>query len=301
MWQSYLKSYKAYLKLEKGLSANTVDSYLRDVEKLYRFLKQENAALTMEEINLASLQKFVQELHEIGFEASSQARIISGIKNFFQFLIVENVIVKNPSEFLEAPKLGRKLPDVLSIEEVQHFLNAIDVSSEEGTRNKAICEMLYSCGLRISELINLLRSNLFFDLGYIRVIGKGNKERLVPIGKEAIKYVNLYLENYRNKIEAQKSYSDYLFLSARKKNLSRTMAFYIIKKIALEAGIKKNIYPHTFRHSFATHLIEGGADLRAVQEMLGHASITTTEIYTHLDNKFLVETLAMFHPRYKNL
>ena len=300
MWQSQLKGYKAFLSLERSLSKNSIDAYLHDVKKLISFFESQGKKPLLLEIELENLQQFLQHLNELGLAAGSQARIISGLKSFFNFLVQEEEIPASPAEFLEAPKLSRKLPEVLSIADVEQFLNAIDLSTEKGTRDKAICETLYSCGLRISEISDLLISNYYADAGFVRIIGKGNKERLVPIGSQAVKYVNLYLHNYRNKIEAKKDYNDTLFLSKRGKSLSRTMLFYIIKDTAKKAGIEKNVYPHSFRHSFATHLIEGGADLRAVQEMLGHESITTTEIYTHLDKNFLRETIAMHHPRYKN-
>ncbi len=301
MWQSHLKGYKAFLQLELSLSENSVNAYVADVGKLSQFFELENKKKNLDQVSLTDLQAFLAYLNELGLQATSQARVISGLKSFFKYLLLEDLISENPTEYLEAPKTGRKLPDVLSIEEVEHFLGSIDVSSSEGTRNKAICETMYSCGLRVSEVSNLLISNLYKETGFIRVVGKGDKERLVPIGKSALKYIDLYQTGYRNHIEPIAGHEDTLFLSARRKNLSRTMLFYIIKDVAKNAGIEKNIYPHTFRHSFATHLIEGGADLRAVQEMLGHESITTTEIYTHLDNEFLKQTIAMFHPRYKNL
>ncbi len=299
MWQSQLKGYRTFLALERSLSKNSVDAYLQDINKLRSFFQLDGSKTNLKEIGLEDLQRFIQHLNELGLAAGSQARIISGVKSFFNFLLQEEEIEYSPAEYLEAPKLSRKLPEVLSIEEIEQFLSAIDVSTSEGTRNKAICETLYSCGLRISEISELLISNYYADAGFIRIIGKGNKERLVPIGSQAIKYVNLYLKNYRNKIESKQDFNDTLFLSKRGKALSRTMLFYIVKNTAEKAGIKKNVYPHSFRHSFATHLIEGGADLRAVQEMLGHESITTTEIYTHLDKNFLRETIALHHPRYK--
>ncbi len=300
MWQSQLKGYKAFLSLERSLSKNSIDAYLRDVKKLISFFASQETTPSLQDIQLDHLQKFLQYLNELGLAVGSQARIISGLKSFFNFLLQEEEIDSSPAEFLEAPKLSRKLPEVLSVADIEKFLAAIDVSSEKGTRDKAICETLYSCGLRITEISNLLISNYYADAGFVRVIGKGNKERLVPIGSQAVNYVNLYLTNYRNKIEPKKDFNDTLFLSKRGNALSRTMLFYIIKDTAKKAGIEKNVYPHSFRHSFATHLIEGGADLRAVQEMLGHESITTTEIYTHLDKSYLRETIALHHPRYKN-
>lgn len=300
MWQSQLKGYKAYLKLERSLSKNSVENYLRDVRKLISFFIQKEETPNIEKIELSDLQSFLQYLNQLGLAATSQARIISGLKSFFNYLLQEEEIKSSPAEFLEAPKTSRKLPEVLSVADIEKFLSAIDLSTAEGTRNRAICETLYSCGLRISEVSTLQVSNYYADAGFIRVVGKGNKERLVPIGSEAIKHINFYLDNYRNKIKPQPDYNDILFLGKRGKNLGRTMLFNIVKRTAEKAGIEKNVYPHSFRHSFATHLIEGGADLRAVQEMLGHESITTTEIYTHLDKNFLRETIAMHHPRYKN-
>ncbi len=300
MWQSQRKGYKAFLKLERSLSKNSVYSYELDVNKLVSFLSQKENPPALTDISLEDLQQFIQHINELGLAATSQARIISGLKSFFNYLLQEEEITKSPAEFLEAPKTSRKLPEVLSIEEVNQFLDAIDVSTPEGTRNKAICETLYSCGLRISEVGNLQISNYYADAGFIKIVGKGNKERLVPIGISAIKYIDIYLESYRNHLAAKPAFNDILFLSKRGTNLGRTMLFNIIKRTAEKADIKKNVYPHSFRHSFATHLIEGGADLRAVQQMLGHESITTTEIYTHLDKQFLRETIALHHPRYRN-
>lgn len=301
MWQSYLQGFKAFLQLERSLSEHSVQAYLHDVNKLIQFIEAKQIKTGIGQITYENLQEFITYLNELGLEASSQARIISGLKSFFNYLLLEDIIEQNPTDLLEGPKLGRKLPDVLSINEVEQFLDVLDVSTMEGTRNKAICETLYSCGLRVTELSHLLLSNIYADTGFIRVIGKGDKERLVPIGRSALKYITLYLENYRNHLSPSKGFEDYVFLSKRLKNVSRTMLFYIIKDTAKKANLKKNIYPHTFRHSFATHLIEGGADLRAVQEMLGHESITTTEIYTHLDKEFLKQTISLFHPRYKSL
>jgi integrase/recombinase XerD len=300
MWNSYLKGFKAFLQLEKSLSKNSVEAYLRDVQMLANFLNNENTAIALEQVELGHLQKFLQSIHEMEFAATSQARIISGIKAFFHYLITEEVISTNPTELLEAPKLQRKLPDVLGVEEVELLFTGIDHSKPEGQRNRAILEVMYSCGLRVTELIELQLTNMYLDVGFIRVIGKGNKERLIPIGDEAIKYIGIYRDTIRNKMNPEKGHENTLFLNRRGKGLSRIMIFYIIKEAAQKAGIVKNIYPHTLRHSFATHLVEGGADLRAVQEMLGHESITTTEIYTHLDRNFLRQTLEKFHPRFHN-
>lgn len=300
MWQSYMKGFKAYLQLEKSLSRNSVEAYLRDVQMLAGFISGEKEPVALEEIGLSHLQRFLQSVSELNFAATSQARVISGIKAFFQYLILEEVITVNPTELLEAPKLKRKLPDVLGVEEVELLFTGIDHSKTEGQRNRAILEVMYSCGLRVTELIGLQLTNMYLDVGFIRVIGKGNKERLIPIGDEAIKYIGLYRDHIRNKVQPEKGHENTLFLNKRGKGLSRVMIFYIIKEAALKAGITKNVYPHTLRHSFATHLVEGGADLRAVQEMLGHESITTTEIYTHLDRNFLRQTLEKFHPRFHN-
>lgn len=299
MWESYKKSYKAYLQLERSLSDNSVEAYMRDLEKLTQHLQTINNLKTPAEINLKDLQQFVQSIAKLGINATSQARIISGLKSFFKYCLIENIIAKDPSVLLEAPKLKRALPDVLSFEEIENIISRIDLSTPDGTRNKAILETMYSCGLRVSETINLKLSSLYLDIGFIRVIGKGDKERLVPIGRDAIKHIKIYRDNVRNHLMIRKNFDDILFLSRFGKSLSRVMIFYIIKVLAKKAGITKNISPHTFRHSFATHLVEGGADLRAVQEMLGHESITTTEIYTHLDRDYLRETLNRFHPAFR--
>ncbi|WP_118976486.1 site-specific tyrosine recombinase XerD [Taibaiella koreensis] len=300
MWSAYIKGFKAFLQLEKSLSRHSVDAYLHDVQLLARFLEQHHAAIAFEDIKLQHLQQFLQSIHEQELAAASQARIISGVKAFFHYLIAEEVIAQNPTELLEAPKLKRKLPDVLGVTEVEQLFSGLDHSTPEGQRNRAILETMYSSGLRVSELIALELTNLYLDVGFIRVIGKGNKERLVPIGDEAVKYIELYREHIRNHIVPKKGQENILFLNRRGSGLSRVMIFYIIKEAAQRAGITKNIHPHTLRHSFATHLVEGGADLRAVQEMLGHESITTTEIYTHLDRGFLRQTLEKYHPRFHN-
>lgn len=299
MWQAYKKGFKAYLQLEKSLSDNSVDAYMRDVEKLTDYLRFTNNLKTPAEIQLQHLQKFLKWIGELGISDKSQARIISGIKGFYKFCLLENIVQTDPSALLETPKLKRKLPDFLSFEEIEKIVAQIDLSKPEGARNKAMLETLYSCGLRVSELINLKISCLYLDVGFIRVIGKGDKERLVPIGTDAIKYIQLYKENTRVHQPVANGFNDVLFLNNRGKKLSRVMVFLIIKSLAQKAGITKKISPHTFRHSFATHLVEGGADLRAVQEMLGHESITTTEIYTHLDKDFLRSTLHQFHPAFK--
>jgi integrase/recombinase XerD len=299
MWEVYKKGFKAYLQLEKSLSANSVAAYLRDVDKLTDFLLVSNNQKAPEEITLKDLQQFVQWVAELGITASSQARIISGIRGFYKYCLTENIVTVDPSTLLEAPKLKRALPDVLSFEEIERIIAQIDVSTPDGARNKAIFETLYSCGLRVSELVDLRLSWLYLDVGFIRVIGKGNKERLVPIGSDAVKYIKIYRDQVRVHQRIQKGFEDVLFLNRFGKSLSRIMVFLIIKDLAAKAGITKNISPHTFRHSFATHLVEGGASLRAVQEMLGHESITTTEIYTHLDRDYLRATLQQFHPAFQ--
>lgn len=300
MWEPYKKGFKAYLQLEKSLSDNSVEAYLRDVEKLTTFLQDTNHLEHPAKIDLKQLQQFIQWIGKFGINATSQARIISGIRSFYKYCLIENIIKTDPSTLLEAPRLKRSLPDILSFEEIENMIAAIDLSKADGGRNKAILETLYSCGLRVSELINLKISCLYLDVGFIRVIGKGDKERLVPIGSDAIKYIKMYKEDIRVHLPMQYGFEDILFLNNRGKGLSRVMIFYIIKSLAKKAGITKNISPHTFRHSFATHLVDGGANLRAVQEMLGHESITTTEIYTHLSRDYLRETLQQFHPAFRN-
>lgn len=299
MWEVYKKGYKAWLQLEKSLSDNSVMAYLSDIEKLTHFLSYHQIHITPEKIELKHLQNFIQWIGELGMSATSQARIISGVRSFYKYCLTENLVEKDPSVLLDAPKTKRKLPDFLSFEEIEQMIAAIDLSKADGGRNKAILETMYSCGLRVSEVINLKISCLYLDIGFIRIVGKGNKERLVPIGNDAIKYISIYKDDIRVHAQPQKKFEDFLFLNKFGKNLSRIMIFYIIKDLALKAGIQKKISPHTFRHSFATHLVEGGADLRAVQEMLGHESITTTEIYTHLDRDYLRSTLFQFHPAYQ--
>ena len=299
MWLTYKKGFKAYLQLEKSLSDNSVDAYLHDLDKLTTFLAETDELLTPSQINLKILESFTRWINELGMTPGSQARIISGLKSFFKFCLQEQIIQIDPSCLLESPKLKRALPDVLSFEEIELIISKLDLSKPEGGRNKAMLETLYSCGLRVSELVNLRISSLFLDVGFIKVIGKGDKERLVPIGGDAIKYINIYRNDIRVHINISAGNDDILFLNRRGAKLSRVMIFLIIKDLAKQAGINKTISPHTFRHSFATHLVEGGADLRAVQEMLGHESITTTEIYTHLDREYLRNTLHQFHPAFK--
>ena len=299
MWEVYKKGYKAYLRLEKSLSDHSVEAYLHDVTKLTQYLLSFNQEKNPAALTLKDLQAFVKWIGELGMGATTQARIISGIRSFYKYLLTEQLVTIDPSTLLEAPKTRRKLPDTLSFEEIEQLIGAIDLSSPEGTRNKAILETMYSCGLRVSELVGLKISCLYLDIGFIRVIGKGDKERLVPIGSDAIKCIKIYKDTVRSHQNVSEKNQDILFLNRRGNALSRVMIFYIIKSLALTAGITKVISPHTFRHSFATHLVEGGADLRAVQEMLGHESITTTEIYTHLNRDFLRDTLQQFHPAFK--
>jgi integrase/recombinase XerD len=296
MWEPYKKGFKAYLQLEKSLSDHSVEAYLHDVEMLTQYLQSVNDLKTPVAVELKDLQQFLKWVTELGMSAASQARIISGLRQFYKYCMLEEISAKDPTSLLEAPKLKRALPDTLSYEEIESILGQIDMSKPEGGRNKAIIETMYSCGLRVSEVVNLKLSNLYLDVGYIRVIGKGDKERLVPIGNSATRYILIYKNDIRVHIAARPGKEDFLFLNRRGQELTRVMIFLIIKELAKQAGITKNISPHTFRHSFATHLVEGGADLRAVQEMLGHESITTTEIYTHLDREFLRKTLEKYHP-----
>jgi integrase/recombinase XerD len=299
MWEAYKKGFKAWLQLERSLSDNSVESYLRDIGKLTEYLQAAGNMKTPGEVALKDLQHFLKWVNELGMTATTQARIMSGIRSFYKYCLMENIVSADPSALLEAPKLKRKLPDVLNLAEIENMLSKIDLSTAEGPRNKAILETMYSCGLRVSEVVNLRISCLYLDVGFIKVIGKGDKERLVPIGSDATKYIKIYKDTVRVHQEVKKGNDDILFLNKRGAKLSRVMIFYIIKDLAGKAGIQKVISPHTFRHSFATHLVEGGADLRAVQEMLGHESITTTEIYTHMDRDFLRSTLQQFHPAFK--
>ena len=295
MKKSPVERFRQYLILEKSLSAKTAEAYLHDVGLLDEFLGEKK----LENVEISDLQdfaKYLQKDQEV--KATSQARILSGVRAFYRFLVLEGTLETNPAQLIDTPKLARKLPTVLSVPEVEAIINAVDLSLPEGHRNRAMIEVLYSCGLRVSELITLQLSCLFFDEGYIRVIGKGNKERIVPIGSTAQKAIRLYVEGYRMSLKIKKGDADIVFLNRRGGRLSRVMVFHIVKELAEKAGITKEISPHTFRHSFATHLVEGGADLRAVQEMLGHESITTTEIYTHLDREYVQSTIALHHPRY---
>jgi integrase/recombinase XerD len=299
LWDSHKKGYKAWLQLEKSLSDHSVSAYLSDLEKLTQYFQSAELKISPKEVRLKHLQKFTAFLNDLRMSATSQARIISGIRSFFDYCVGENIVENDPTLLLEAPKTQRKLPDTLSVDEVEQIISTIDLSTPEGTRNKAIFETMYSCGLRVSELVNLKISQFYPDLGFIRVTGKGDKERLIPIGNTAVKHVKIYLKTVRSHIDIAGGQEDFLFLNRRGSRLSRVMIFLMLKDLAKKAGISKVISPHTLRHSFATHLVEGGADLRAVQEMLGHESITTTEIYTHLDRDYLRATLQQFHPAYK--
>jgi integrase/recombinase XerD len=299
MWEPYKKGFKAYLQLERSLSDNSVTAYLSDIEKLTQFLLDNDLKKSPAEIDLPILQQFIKWIAELGMTQTSQARMISAFRTFYKYCLLEDITTVDPTTLLEAPKLKRTLPDVLSFDEIENVMAQIDLSTPEGTRNKAILETMYSCGLRVTEMVNLKLSQLFLDVGFVRIIGKGNKERLVPIGSSAVKYITIYANTIRNHQVIQTGEEDILFLNRRGKRLTRVMIFLIIKDLVRKAGINKTISPHTFRHSFATHLVEGGADLRAVQEMLGHESITTTEIYTHLDREFLRKTLEQFHPGFK--
>lgn len=294
-WNRYIKDFVSYMKIEKGLAENSIFAYQKDVEKLFQYATsiQKNA----ESISYEDLKNFIATLYDIGLSARSQARIISGVKQFYGFLLLENVIQDDPSELLEQPKIGLKLPEVLTIEEIDALIAAVDLTKQEGHRNRAILETLYSCGMRVSELINLRFSDLYFDEGFVRVIGKGNKERLVPVSPQVQKEIQIYNDHIRRHQEIKKGNENIVFLNRRGAQLTRVMIFTIIKQLADSIDLKKNISPHTFRHSFATHLIEGGANLRAIQEMLGHESITTTEIYTHLDQRFLRDAILSYHPR----
>lgn len=301
MWEVYKKGFLVHLQLEKSLSMNTIQAYGLDLEKLIQFIEIKGEKKGPDQITLQDLQEYIKWIAELGMSERSQARIISGIKSFYKYCLQEEITKKDPTELLSSPKLKRALPDTLTFEEIESIILQIDLSKPEGMRNKAMLETLYSCGMRVSEIINLKKSNLYLDVGFVRVIGKGDKERLIPIGAAAVKYMQIYLQEVRVHLEIAKGAEDVVFLNRRGNKLSRVMVFYIIKELAQKANVQKNISPHTFRHSFATHLVEGGADLRAVQEMLGHESITTTEIYTHLDRNFLRETLKKFHPGFKEL
>jgi len=296
-WDTLIRRFAAYLKLERSLSDNSIQAYVRDVTKLRQFVHISNLSLTAAEVTAEHIGDFLKNIGDLGLSAYSQARILSGIKSFFEFMVYEQIITGSPAELIDSPRLGRKLPDVLSVSEIDKLFEAIDLSTPEGARNRAMLEVLYSSGLRASELVTLRLSHVYSDIGFLRIIGKGNKERLVPIGKSALKYFTIYVEEIRCHISIKPGFENYAFLNRRGSGLSRVMVFTIIKDLVIKAGIEKNVSPHTFRHSFATHLVEGGADLRAVQEMLGHESITTTEIYTHLDREYLKQVILEFHPR----
>jgi len=296
-WEDSKKGYENYLKLEKSLSQNSIAAYINDITKLVDFLNDKFKSIAPDKVKLNHLKSFVEWLNERGVSPRTQARTISGIKSFYKYLLIEGKISSDPTALLESPKIGRKLPDILSMEEIDSLIDAIDLGKAEGQRNKAMLETLYSCGLRVSELVNLKITNLFFEQGFIKVEGKSDKERLVPVSGRAVEEINKYLSNYRKTLRVNKDSENVLFLNRRGRKLSRVMIFTIIKNLAGKTKIDKKISPHTFRHSFATHLINGGADLRAVQEMLGHESILTTEIYTHLDRDYLRSTIHQFHPR----
>ena len=296
-WQSELIGFKTYLRLERSLSGNTIEAYLHDVDVLIQFFNSRSSKKVLSDVSSNDLKEFLIWINELGMLPPTQARVLSGLKAFFKFLLLDNQIKVDPSALIESPKTSRKLPDTLSIIEINKLIEAIDLSKAEGMRNKAMLELLYGCGLRVSELTNLKISNLFLEIDFIKILGKGDKERLVPIGSEAIKFLRIFIEEIRVHIAFKPGKEDFVFLNMRGSPISRVMVFLIIKNLAKKAGINKSISPHTFRHSFATHLIEGGADLRAVQEMLGHESITTTEIYTHLDRDYLRDTIIQFHPR----
>lgn len=295
-WKAYIKEYEHYLKLERGLSNNTIENYIFDIEKLVGFLVENNIEVNPVQITEEIVQQFVYSISG-KVNARSQSRILSGLKSFFNYLIFENYRNTTPLELIEIPKTGRKLPDTLSVQEIDLLIAAIDLSKDEGERNRAMLETLYSCGLRVSELVGLKISDLFFEEGFIKITGKGNKQRFVPIGESTQKYILLYKDFVRTRLNIQKGHEDTLFLNRRGRQLTRAMVFVIIKDLAVKIGLNKAISPHTFRHSFATHLLENGADLRSIQMMLGHESITTTEVYMHLDRKFLSEVLNSYHPR----
>jgi integrase/recombinase XerD len=296
-WSSYIAGYKSFLRIEKSLSANSVDAYLNDLRKFLAYLEAIKAGIEPEEVEYRHLKDFLVWTGELGMGTRTQTRMVSGLKSFFRYLLIEEISDKNPAEMLEAPKPGRKLPVYLSVEEIDRIIAAIDLSKPEGHRNKAIIETLYSCGLRVSELTDMRITNLFFKEGFIKVTGKGSKERLIPISNKAMHEIGFYLENYRNHLTPVRGSENIVFLNRRGCKMTRVMVFSIIKDLASRAGINKIISPHTFRHSFATHLVEGGADLRAVQEMLGHESILTTEIYTHISRDYLKDVILRFHPR----
>jgi integrase/recombinase XerD len=296
-WDKAIRQFRHYLQLERSLSANSVEAYEHDVAKFQQYLELSAISAGPVEVTAGHITGFLQYVGELGLSAYSQARMLSGLKAFYRYLLLENLIEHDPSHLVEGPRLGRKLPDTLSVPEIDELFSVIDLSTPEGTRNRAMLEVLYGSGLRVTELVELKLTNVYAELGFLRVTGKGNKERLVPIGRDALRQLDLYVDHVRCHVPVKKDYENYVFLNRRGQGLTRVMVFLIIKDLAQKAGIQKNISPHTFRHSFATHLVEGGADLRAVQEMLGHESITTTEIYTHLDRDYLKQIIQDFHPR----
>jgi integrase/recombinase XerD len=299
VWHSYINGFKAYLQLEKSLAGNSIEAYVRDVEKLCQYLSIKEIEKQPNELTIYIFRDFLKFINELGINNTSQARIISGLKAFYHYLLMEDIITINPIELLESPRVTRKIPDTLDVTEIDLMLATLDLSKDEATRNHAIIETMFSCGLRVSEVINLKITDIYEKDEFIRVVGKGNKERLVPISERAIKEINIYVNSIRNKLKIEKDCNDIIFLNRRGKKLSRVYIFLVIKEMALKAGIKKNISPHTLRHSFATSLVEAGADLRSVQQMLGHESITTTEIYTHISKDYLHEVITNFHPRGK--
>ncbi len=300
LWELHIKHFRSYLRIERSLSANSIDAYVRDVELLRRFMSLHHKGTSPLKVNARMIQEFLGYLNELDMSVFSQARILSGVKAFYRYLVNEELIENDPTQLIEGPRLGRKLPDTLSFHEIEQLLNAIDLSTPEGARNRAMLELLYCSGLRVSELVELRLNHIYFDIKFLRIIGKGNKERLVPFGTDAARYMSIYIDSVRGRpphAPPQKGFENHVFLNRRGKKLTRVMVFTIIKTLTRSVGLNKTISPHTFRHSFATHLIEGGADLRAVQEMLGHESITTTEIYTHLDRDYLRQVIQEFHPR----
>ena len=298
-WNSAINGFESYMLLERSFSVNTIEAYKRDISRLAEYCSMFNSGISPLKITLNDLRYFIEWINGLSVSHRSQARMISGIRAFYKFLMMEDMISDDPSELLEAPKLGRKIPDILSLEEIENMISMIDLSQDHGHRNKAIIETLYACGVRVSELTDMKLSGFYPDIGFIKVIGKNNKERIIPIGNDAIKSIELYINSSRKLLKIHKGHEDYIFLNRRGKKLTRVMIFYIIKELAGSAGIRKKVSPHIFRHSFATHLVEGGADLRVIQEMLGHESILTTEIYTHLDTNYLKEAIMKFHPRNK--
>jgi integrase/recombinase XerD len=297
IWSDYLDNYKNYLQLEKSLSGNTVEAYLKDINKFTDYLEKNGFSKKPTEVTQEKIREFIDFINELGMSASSQARALSGIKSFFKFLLVQDEIDRDPSSMIETPKIGRKLPVVLTPHEIEALIMAVDLGAETGYRNRSILEVLYGCGLRVTELVNLKLTDVHFDEGFIKVQGKGNKERLIPMGQKAKDAIIAYIQNYRGTLKIERKDENVLFLNRRGKKMTRVMIFTIIKDLAIKIDLQKNISPHTFRHSFATHLMEGGADLRAIQDMLGHESITTTEVYTQLDKEFLKDTIIRFHPR----